>query len=55
MLEMMFEHFCENNAVAILATSESISKLHTNIYSTRGHHLFKHVFGINQLVKVSLK
>ncbi|EFA04352.1 uncharacterized protein Pex1 [Tribolium castaneum] len=51
MLETLFEHFCENNAVAVIATAESASKLHKNIYATRGHHLFKHVFGINQLNK----
>ncbi|XP_044266288.1 peroxisome biogenesis factor 1 [Tribolium madens] len=51
MLESIFENFCENNAVALLATVESTSKLHKNIYTTRGHHLFKHVYAINQLNK----
>lgn len=53
MLEQLFQKFCEHNAVGILATAESTSKLNKNIYTTRGNHLFKNVYNINELNKVS--
>jgi peroxin-1 len=51
MLEQLFQKFCEHNAVGILATAESTSKLNKNIYTTRGNHLFKNVYNINELNK----
>ncbi|KAJ3654628.1 hypothetical protein Zmor_013803 [Zophobas morio] len=49
MLEGLFNQFCEHNAVGILATTESTSKLNKHIYATRGNHLFKNVYNIDQL------
>ncbi|RZC38937.1 peroxisome biogenesis protein 1, partial [Asbolus verrucosus] len=55
MLEGVFQSFCEHNAIGILASASSTSKLNKNIYATRGNHLFKNVYSINQLSKSDRK
>lgn len=54
MLHNFFQSFSHLKKIGILASSESVQKLNKNIYSSRGSHLFKNVYGIKDLVKVRI-
>ncbi|XP_076269258.1 peroxisomal biogenesis factor 1 isoform X2 [Rhynchophorus ferrugineus] len=43
--------YTETNKIAVLASVESLSKLNRYIYRSRGNHLFKNIFGLNDLTK----
>ncbi|XP_028136564.1 uncharacterized protein LOC114331258 [Diabrotica virgifera virgifera] len=41
------------NKITILASSESTDKLNKNIYTSRGNHLFKNIYSIEELTKAN--
>lgn len=51
-LANFIHNYTKDNVIAILATSESITKLNSNIFSSRGRHLFKNVINIADLDRV---
>ncbi|XP_056646462.1 peroxisomal ATPase PEX1 [Diorhabda sublineata] len=52
MLYILLRRVTGVNKINILASSESTDKLNKNIYSSRGTHLFKNIFSIEDFVKV---
>ncbi|KAJ8952106.1 hypothetical protein NQ314_007599 [Rhamnusium bicolor] len=51
MLHNFLKTFLKFNKIGICATVESISKLNRNIYCSRGSHLFKNLYSINDFTK----
>ncbi|CAG9768233.1 unnamed protein product [Ceutorhynchus assimilis] len=51
MLYSLFSSILQHNSIGILASTDSISKLNKQIYRSRGNHLFKNVFNIEDLSK----
>lgn len=53
MLHNFFKLFSEPNKIGICATSESVEKLNKHLFYSRGSHLFKNLYTIAELSKVS--
>ncbi|GJQ66945.1 hypothetical protein Trydic_g7959 [Trypoxylus dichotomus] len=51
MLVDLFEYYLKNNLIMIVATAESTSKLSQHLFTSRGNHLFKNTFNIDELSK----
>lgn len=52
MLHSFFELFYGSNRIGICASTESVEKLNKHLYSSRGSHLFKNLYTIQDFSKV---
>ncbi|KAF5273559.1 hypothetical protein FQR65_LT04557 [Abscondita terminalis] len=55
MLANLFEENLKSNKICIIATCNSILNLNEYIFASRGLHLFKNIYEINDFTKVALK
>ncbi|XP_074027169.1 peroxisomal biogenesis factor 1 isoform X2 [Leptinotarsa decemlineata] len=55
MLHNLFKLFSNSNRIGICATAESTDKLNKNLFSSRGSHLFKNVYTIDEYTKLDRK
>ncbi|KAI4464803.1 aaa-family atpase [Holotrichia oblita] len=51
MLVDLFEHYLNNNYIMLAATAESTFKLNHHVFMSRGNHIFKNIFSIDELNK----
>ncbi|XP_060516816.1 peroxisomal ATPase PEX1 [Cylas formicarius] len=47
----IFSQFTAQNAIGIIASVDSISNINRHVYRSRGNHLFKNVFNLDELHK----